>query len=220
MIPLSLKLILLLVISTALTAEEVKKPDSAKNTSRSSEVEKFKSLQSQVGTISYLSLDYTLSKKRKLRNKVVKSKGRAYFAQPSRFRWIKNNSEIIFDGENIFNYSPKENSATQLNLGKGEGGQIKQLVNLILNFDQLLGVYDITEYKEDKSGISAKLIPKEKEIDVKHVLITVDPKSKLLTTIYIQFDNTFSKYEFANHKTEKFADSIFSIPKSVTINKF
>lgn len=209
----------LLPINLALASDEKNTP-ATDPVPASIDLEALKALQKDLSGFTYLSLDYANTRSKKIRNKTTTSKGKAFFSKPNFFRWVKTESEVIYNGDSFFQYSPEDKAAVQFNISQGDGKQIHQLMNLFLNFNELQNLYEIKEFKNSGEVAELKLVPKTKIEDLRHVDVKIDTKNKHLMSIRMQMRDTFSSFEFSNHNHEKIAEGAFALPKGTKINKF
>lgn len=103
-----MRLIILLILSTAFIAAEHKsvqsrpthghpamqkgKPvetNSEPQSTAQKNLAEFKKLQKDLSSFDYLSVDFVNSREHTKRKRVVKTNGHAFFAKPSKFRWEK-----------------------------------------------------------------------------------------------------------------------------------
>ncbi len=178
----------------------------------------FKQLQNELITFSNLKVDYSHTRSRKIRGKNFTTKGYAIFAKPNKFRWVKKNSEILFDGKEIYQYSPVDKSAVKFNIGTEEGRQINRLMSLVLNFDALEESYTVAKFTGDKDISTVELKPKDKKDPVKFIRLKIDRKAKVLTGIFIQMPDSYSEYVFTHHETKELPGNAFDLPTNTKIS--
>ncbi len=91
--------------------------------------------------------------KKNVRGRVTKSRGEAWFSQPSMFRWLIKDplpEEFIFNGETAVQYQEAERFAISCKTTEGMGRGLDKIVSFVLDFQSLQAFYDLVSAKKTK----------------------------------------------------------------------
>ena len=209
-------------------------------------VDEVKNIQRLLVKSQALSLNFEQKTYRSLRKKEQYHFGQIYLVGTGKFYWqveplSKSSSKtkqkkgavkqkrkkdiLIFDGNALFSFSEGSSYAIQYPATNSKGLELKQLVDMIMNFDSLLERYVIQEASQNKRDVSLTLIPKGKTETkkVKLVVELVDAgkvKSTKIKDLTLYFENdNYSTFKFSNHKEEKVDLSRLVLPKGLKVNK-
>ena len=118
-----------------------------------------------INSTKQLTVQFSQTTYKKLRNRSVTRKGMAYFAKPNKFRWnfdkTKNGvEEYYYNGKLLTHYISAENEVTHYSTNKGLSRDLNQVINLVLDPKALLNTFTISENKTIKSTSLFTLKPK------------------------------------------------------------
>lgn len=181
--------------------------------------EDLRAFQAKMKTISSLSVDFTQDSFSKLRGKTVKREGHAEFAAPNSFRWVlkKPLEEKVFDGKYFYDYDPQSNSASRYQPNGPKAYALRQVVDLVLNFDSLLKRYELVSAKQEGDSVSVELKPKEAS-DLASVELHLSEKNLLITFLKLNLKGGDSlAIDFSNVDRRPLSNDAFTLPKGVKV---
>ncbi len=179
-------------------------------------------LQSKMQQSDSLSLDFTQTSFTALRGKSRQRRGRAQFAKSGKFLWMLETpvkEYKIYDGKNFYDYSPDSNSAVRYSQAGEHATELKQIVDLVLNFDSLLKKYDLIKAEDFGDTINVQIKPKDPATELTQVELILDVKQSFISNLKFSLrnKNTLS-HEFSKPTRTAIPDSTFTLPPSVKIS--
>ncbi len=115
-------------------------------------------------SIDHLTVDFTQSSYKKLRNKTLTRQGNAHFSKPGMFRWNFSHEktgleEYYFNGEKLTHFKEKEKLVNQYNTNASLARELGEVVNLVLDPKALLSRYKVKEIKSSSQQTNVVLVP-------------------------------------------------------------
>jgi chaperone LolA len=183
--------------------------------------EELRELQAKVSKRQELRLDFVQIRTSALRpQKPSTSKGFAVFQKPAKFRWETQKPQpdvLLFDGSNILNLKPGQNTATRFKADGERAREIREVIDFVLDFDALLKRYQLMESSKEGQTIALKLKPKTTSA-VSQLSIEIDAKQHMVRSVLMTFqNNNRSEFQFTNASAAKVDPSIFKAPEGVKV---
>jgi outer membrane lipoprotein-sorting protein len=175
--------------------------------------------QKKMKTGNSLSVDFVQKHRSALRDRVAVREGHAEFSAPSRFRWIlkKPEEEKIFDGKHFYDYDPSSKSASRYQPNGPKAYALRQVVDLVLNFDSLLKRYELVSAAQDGDSVKVELKPKEAS-DVASVELHLSEKSLSITFLKLNLKGgDYLAHDFTNPDRKPLGDERFALPAGVKV---
>lgn len=200
------------------------KPNHLLNTTQTEPVLKvdlpeLRKIQLKLQSYNFLSLNFEQTIFKKLRKKTLKNNGEVYFKKPDSFRWKftkTDQEEWIYDGQTLLHYFPKSSKAYRYKSYAAKGKNLKEIVNIVLDFDSLLKRYNVTSSDRDKNIVSLSLSPKETG-EITQVQLTLDVDKNFIRKIVLDFDGgNQSSFVFSTPNRQEKKDA-FSLSSKVKI---
>lgn len=185
--------------------------------------EEIRLLQQKMKSATQLSVDFVQVKTNSIRpNQKIRSVGRATFAKPAKFRWTITKPKadaLVFDGDNLYSLQEDQKTATSFNAKGDRVQEIREVIDLVLDFDALLARYEIVESKKDLEKVILALKPKSKgaltALDVR-----IDSAKATVESVKMSFSNkNTSELEFSNPDRSMVGKETFSVPAGYKILK-
>lgn len=158
-------------------------------------------------SIDHLSVDFSQSTYKKLRDRTITRNGTAYFSKPDMFRWNFSNEntgleEYYFNGERLTHFRDKEKVVNHYNTNAGLARELNEVVNLVLDPKALLSRYKVKESKSEGGKTSVVLSPLSREsTDVESIFVKVSDAQKFVEEVHIFYnDGNNTKFSFKNPK--------------------
>lgn len=183
-------------------------------------IEQLRAKQAKLKTFEVLSLDFVQMKKKPKHNRTLKRLGKAIFAKPDRFVWRLETplkEYKIYDGKDFYDYSPDEKAAVKYRPTGPQSYQLRQIVDLVLNFDSLLKRYELVKAEQDGDDIKVTLKPKTEGEVVSIELGFSEKKSHITFLKMVMSDKVELSHEFTNPSFTSINGNEFSIPSGVKI---
>ena len=156
-----------------------------------------------------------------LRKSTTVSHGVAFFSKPSKFRWILTSPsavEWIYDGENLFNYQPKQKKAMRYGSEIAKGREMRQVVDMVLNFDTLFSVYQLQATQKVENGYKLILLPL-KSGDLVKVDLQLDLKHEYINQIVLYFrGQNKTTFDFMKPNKGVINKAKYALPQGVKIS--
>jgi outer membrane lipoprotein-sorting protein len=183
--------------------------------------EELRELQGKLNRRASLAVDFVQTRTSALRpNRPSVSSGKAIFAKPAKFRWVIEKPQadiLIFDGVTIFNYKPADKIVSRFKTEGGRAKEIKEIIDFVLNFDELLKRYKLEKAVKIGQLITLSLIPKIPG-QVTNLNITVDAKDYFVAVVSMIFVNkNTSEIQFSNPIAGKVDAKAFATPEGLTV---
>lgn len=159
-------------------------------------------------TIDNLSVDFTQTTYKKLRNKTNARSGNALFSKPGMFRWNFSSDktggveEYYFNGEKLTHFRGKENLVNHYNTNAGLARELKEVVSLVLDPKALFARYKVKSSKSSGGKTLVTLEPKSKEgTDIESINVQVEDAQKFVNDVQIFYnDGNNTRFSFKNPK--------------------
>lgn len=168
----------------------------------------------------FLTVQFSQTIYKKLRNRSTTRKGTAYFAKPNKFRWNfdktkKGIEEYYYNGKMLTHYQSKVNEVTHYSTNKGLSRDLNQVINLVLDPKVLLDSFSIIENKTIKTTTTFTLKPKnELSSDIHLIKVKISDTRKYVKEVKIQYDDeNYTLFKFKNPKKAVIDDNIFTFSK-------
>lgn len=180
-----------------------------------------RAMQTKMKAYDTLAVDFVQTKSTGLRpGKGSVRQGHAFFEKPNLFKWMletPNKEYKIYDGKALYDYDPDSNSATKYSPTGPKHYELREMIDLVLNFDSLLKRYDLKKAEEKAGSINIILTPKAKG-DVTEVELTLQPKEAFISFLKMTFSNKMTlAHEFKNPSHKPIPEASFQLPKGVKI---
>ncbi len=183
-------------------------------------VDELRVIQSKMKATDSMSVDFVQTKYSKLRDKTSRREGRAIFSKPSSFKWMLEKpvqQYLVFDGKSFFEYNPGSNSAVRYSPTGPQSYDLKQIVDLVLNFDSLLKRYELKKAEQDGDLVKVELTPKT-EGDVTGVELHLSQKDSYISFLKLTMKSTdYLAHDFKTPSRNKVKADAFTLPKTVKI---
>jgi outer membrane lipoprotein-sorting protein len=187
-------------------------------------LEQLKVKQQKLKSVDFLAMDFVQSKflpaTRGRKARTTKRNGSAQFAKPDRFVWKLETpfkEYKIYDGKDFYDYSPESKSAVKYRPTGPHSYELRQIVDLVMNFDSLLKRYDLANAQQDGDDIKVELKPKN-EGELTSIDLRFSEKKAHITFLKMTLTNKAEvSHEFTNAVFTPIKDSEFSIPAGVKV---
>jgi outer membrane lipoprotein-sorting protein len=181
-----------------------------------------KALQKQLKSSEYLTVDFKQDIYRSLRNRHTISSGIAYFRRPNKFHWIlqkPKKMEWIYGGQTLVGIEGDSTIAKEYGVGNQQAHDLRQIVDMVMNFDSLLANYDVKHADDMGGSVMIELAPKSSG-EITAAVLTIDREKNYITTVKLKYtsdENT--TFTFTNPRLDPIAETTFGPPKGVTVKK-
>ncbi len=183
-------------------------------------VDELREIQAKMKSSDALTVDFVQTKFSGLRGKSTKREGQAIFVKPNLFKWMLQTPTKefkIYDGKSFYDFSPDNNTARRYAPNGTQSQELRQMIDLVLNFDTLLKRYDLVSAEESGDLIKIQLKPKVAS-DIAGIELHLAKKEEFISFLKMDLTNKNSlTHEFKNPSRANVADSIFVLPPSVKI---
>ena len=176
--------------------------------------------ESLLRTTKFLTVQFSQTIYKKLRNRSFTRKGTAYFAKPNKFRWnfdkTKNGlEEYYYNGKMLTHYQSSLNEVTHYSTNKGLSRDLNQVINLVLDPKELLNKYIISESKKNKTTTTFTLKPKKDlSTDIYTINVKISDSRKYVKEVKIEYDDgNYTLFKFKNPKKGVIDENIFTFSK-------
>ena len=183
--------------------------------------EEIRGLQQRMKGLESLSVDFVQIRTVSIRaGKKSKSSGHAVFGRPTKFRWELTkpvHDVMVFDGSVLYSFKPEEKTATRFQTQGDRTQEIKEVIDLVLDFDALLKRYELLSTVKDRDIAIMTLRPKQQGL-IEGLEVYISTKTALISGIKMSFSNkNTTEYEFTNSSRDKTPDSKFTVPSGYKI---
>jgi len=181
-------------------------------------LDQLRALQSQMKSSDCLTVDFVQTNHTALRGRNIVRHGKAMFNKPDLFKWMLETpvqEYKIYDGKYFYDYNPTAKSAVRYAPTGSNARALKQVVDLVLNFDSLLKHYDLVRADETGDVVTVELKPKT-ETDITKVELHLSKKESFISYLKLDFHNKSSlTHEFKNPSRKILPEDTFVLPKGV-----
>ena len=185
--------------------------------------QEIKSIQEKLKAFEHLKVEFTQSTYRSLRKKTSLTKGRAYFSRPDRFRWILDgpeHDEWIFDGHHLIHFIPERKEAVSYGSGARKGKELRQIVDMVLNFENLLKTFQIRSSSRKEGIASIILAPLKKSGEIRQADLTIDLGQDFIRVLKLEFRHgNHTILEFSQAERKSIRPDTYRLPKGIRISK-
>lgn len=168
----------------------------------------------------FLTVDFEQEKKG-LRDKTWTRKGQAQFAKSGKFVWtlLTPTKDVnLYDGKDFYKFDPETNSAVRYAPTGKHATELRQIIDLVLNFDTLLKHYDFVSGDEQDGTVQIDLRPKNAQMNLTAASLTVDKKLGYIGMLKLNLaDKTSLTYHFKNPDRAKLKDDTFALAPGVKV---
>lgn len=182
--------------------------------------DELRAIQAKIKSSDALTVDFTQTKVSGLRGKKTHREGKAQFVKPSHFRWMletPTREYKIFNGKDLYDYDPVANTAARYSPTGPRAHELKQIVDLVLNFDSLLKRYDLVKASEDGDLVAIDLKPKTAG-EITGIELKLSQKDSYISYLKFELSNkTQLIHDFKNPSTKVIPEDAFELPKNVKI---
>ncbi len=189
------------------------------NSSLTISIDELKKMQVKLQESSFLSLNFEQEIYKKLRKKTVKNKGQVYFKKPSSFRWKfqqAEREEWIYNGHTLLHYFPKKSYAYRYKADAENGKNMKEIVNIILDFESLLRRYEVNSSSREKNQVFIGLLPKDSS-EIVAIQIELNLEKNFIEKIKLNYEGgNHSLFTFSDPQRKELKES-FNVPDKVKI---
>lgn len=170
--------------------------------------------------IDHISLSFNQTIYKKLRDRKMNRKGKAFFSKPNNFRWDfvnkdLGNEEFYYNGKTLTHFREREATVTNYNANIGLAKELNEVVNLVLDPGTLYTRYDISDLKKSKGQTSMTLTPRAgMATEISLIKIKVSDQRKYVKNIKIVYlDGNYTHFRFKNPRFSDNDLKIFSFSK-------
>jgi len=186
-------------------------------------LEQLRAKQAKLKSFDDLTLDFVQTKfkpKQGRKGRTLTRMGQAVLKKPDRFIWkleTPSKEYNVYDGKNFYTYLPDEKSAVKFSITGPQSYQLRQIVDLVLNFEALLKRYDLAKAEQIGDDIKVVLTPKIVGEIVSIELGFSEKKSHIVFLKMMMSDNLVLSHDFSNPVFTKIPDATFVLPAGVKV---
>ena len=176
-----------------------------------------------------LTVQFSQTIYRKLRNKTIERKGVASFAKPNKFYWLfendnLGNEEYYYDGKSLTHYLAKDRLVQRYSSTSGLSKQLQDIIDMVLDGKKLLTRYTAKSVTNEKDSTLATLVPtvEDPNNEIQKIEVKVSNQRSFLKEIKILYnDEGYSLFRFKNPRTSEIAADrfVFHKPEGVTVTE-
>lgn len=179
-------------------------------------------LQDKMQQSDSLTLDFVQTSFTALRGKSRQRRGRAQFSKTGMFRWMLETpvkEYKIYDGKSFYDFNPETQSAVRYKEAGDHASELRQIVDLVLNFDSLLKKYDLIKAEDFGDTVMVQLRPKDTATELTQVELILDIKKSFISNLKfaLRNKNTLS-HEFSKPDRSPLPESTFKLPQGVKVS--
>lgn len=183
-------------------------------------VDELRDMQAKMKSSDALTVDFVQTKFSGLRGKSTKREGKAIFVKPNLFKWMLQTPTKefkIYDGKSFYDFSPDTNTARRYAPNGAQSQELRQVIDLVLNFDTLLKRYDLVAAEESGDLIKIQLRPKTPG-DIASIELHLAKREEFISFLKMDLTNKNSlTHEFKNPSRTAVGETTFVLPTSVKI---
>lgn len=172
-------------------------------------------------SIDHLSVDFSQTTYKKLRDRSTTRSGNAYFSKPGMFRWNFTSDkagleEYYFNGETLTHFREKDKLVNHYTTNASLARELQEVVSLVLDPKALLNRYKVKEIKTEANKTLAILVPQARDTtDVDSIFVKVSDVKKYVEEVQIFYiDGNYTQFTFKNPVTHPNDPKIFSFSRS------
>ncbi len=169
-----------------------------------------------------LTVAFTQTTYKDLRKNTVKSQGTASFHRPNQFRWstqkpVAQAEEWIFTGTELFSH--KNAIFTRYRVTGTIGKEIQQVVDMVINFDQLMKKYTLKQVTKEKDRVTILLLPLVAS-DLQSATLQLDTQKNFISQVRLDFvGKNHTIFDFSAPDTRSLPAATFTIPKEAVVKE-
>lgn len=184
-------------------------------------LEQLRAKQAKLKAFDSLTLDFVQTKiKPGNKKRTLTRNGKAVLKKPDRFVWkleTPTRDYNLYDGKDFYTYSPDDKSAVKFSITGTQSYQLRQIVDLVMNFEALLKRYDLEKAEQNGDDIKVTLKPKVVG-DVASIDLGFSEKSSHIVYLKMTMvDKLILSHDFSNPVFTNVPDSAFDIPAGVKV---
>lgn len=171
-------------------------------------------------SIDHLSVDFSQTTYKKLRDRSTTRKGNAFFSKPGMFRWNFASEkagleEYYFNGEKLTHFREKDKLVNHYNTNASLARELQEVVNLVLDPKALLSRYKVKEIKSEAGHTRVILAPQQREnTDVDSIFVKVSDVKKFVEEVQIFYiDGNYTQFAFKNPVNKNVDSKIFTFSR-------
>jgi outer membrane lipoprotein-sorting protein len=185
-------------------------------------LEQLRAKQSKLKSFESMTIDFVQTKFKPTQKRTLTRKGQAVFKKPERFVWkleTPTKEYNLYDGKDFYTYLPDDKTAVKYSITGPETYQLRQVVDLVLNFEALLKRYDLE--KAEQVGDDIKVILKPKAVgDIASIDLGFSEKNAHITYLKMTMaSKVVLAHDFSNPVFTDVPDSAFGIPAGVKVSE-
>lgn len=175
-----------------------------------------RALQMKFKSFNHLEVKFFQNTYRSLRKKNTPSEGEAFFTKPNKFVWVikkPRESQWKFDGKELNYFEEKTKKIVSYPADATKGRELRQIVDMVMNFDTLLKNFDLKSAKKVNDVVNISLTPKLKS-EIKKAVVEIETKSNFMRSLLLEFDHgNYSKIDFKFMSDKPIPESKYTIKK-------
>lgn len=214
-----------LPVAQAADSKPTDKAASDKSTGKAGKelsVDELRKLQSSMKQSEFLAVDFVQTTYTAMRGKSFKREGKAKFAKPNKFAWMletPTKQYRIYNGKDFYDYSPETNSAVRFAASGPRAEELKQVVDLVMNFDSLLKRYDLVKATDEGQFVRIELKPKDAG-EIIGAELHYDKDESFISFLRLNMRNkNHLIHEFSSPKRNAVPADFFELPKGVKVSE-
>jgi outer membrane lipoprotein-sorting protein len=183
-------------------------------------LDQLRAKQAKLKSFDGLTIDFVQSKFKPTQGKTLTRKGQAILKKPDLFVWKLETplkEYYQYDGKAFYTYSPDEKSAVKYSVTGPQSYQLRQIVDLVLNFEALLKRYDLEKAEQIGDDIKVLLKPKTSGEIVSIDLGFSEKKSHIVYLKMTMSNKLILSHDFSNPVFANVPNSAFDIPAGVKV---
>lgn len=185
-------------------------------------VDELRAVQGKLKAHDNLSVDFVQSSFKTMRKKTTKREGKALFSKSGKFKWMletPTKEYKIYDGKDFYDYDPASKSAAKYSPTGPRSYELRQIVDLVLNFDTLLKRYDLKKAEQDGDTVKIVIAPKT-DTEITTVDLHLDTKDGYISFLKLNMKNgNHLAHDFKSPSTKELPADAFTLPKGVKVTE-
>lgn len=185
-------------------------------------VDELRTIQGKLKAMDNLSVDFVQSSFKTMRKKTTKREGKAVFAKTGKFKWMletPTKEYKIYDGKDFYDYDPASKTAAKYSPTGPRSYELRQIVDLVLNFDTLLKRYDLKKAEQEGDLVKIVIAPKT-DTEIATVDLHLDAKEGFITFLKLNMKGGNNlAHDFKAPSTKELPADTFVLPKGVKVTE-
>lgn len=180
------------------------------------------SIQNNMKNFSQLKLSFQQTIYKDLRKKTRTGNGHAFFKKPNKIRWViekPKNEEWVYNGTELYHVIPQSKEAIKYSNIIGQGKELEEIIDMVLNFESLLKKYNLlSAVEKTPDTIQISISPKENR-EIQSAEVTLNKKTNTVESIKLLYrGNNHTTYVFSNYDFSAIDANNFIISKEIKIS--